>query len=152
MHTFEIAEAARFPDELTAVVVPDDGRRIRFSESVENYYGTELPLMGLFVSEYGTGLEVNYLSNPGLICMRAVVTFGVHVLKDKITHLDIVAQELDLPFMRLIIPDTYPTINNTLDERDPFYVQWVDNNPLKDLYHQSVLLERTSNQAKFSLA
>jgi hypothetical protein len=155
MHTFEIADEEIFPNHLEGIIVPDDGRAIHFHDNIPDYYGSGEPLIALFVFEHETRYEIPLLDNPDLIDLRAIVTFGRRLkgntANDDNSHFKRVVHELHIPYMRLRMPDTYPGLTNGLDQEDPFFKTWIENSPLKDIYHKHVTLDQDGTNASFGL-
>jgi hypothetical protein len=149
MPSFEVAKQERFPDQLSGIVVPDDGYKTWFYKEIEDYYGRSEPLVALFVYEFSTTLSLHYLENAvELANLQGIVTFGRLLSigqNDSRTHLEIIARELALPLLQLQRPDCYS--NYTMGSYDDFLDGWVKNNPLKDLYRKQVSVDILGNTA-----
>ena len=155
--SFDIISNERFPSSFDGILVPDDGVEVGFRNGIENYYGCETPLVGVFISEYVTTAEVPFIVNGvELANLKALITFGIHMDLDRLdeTHLGILARDLSLPLLHLKKPKEYPDYDSTLQDRLTWLHEvhrpgWVQNNPLVALYHRNVHIELNGDSATF---
>lgn len=158
MYTFEITKNERFPEIMTGVIAPDDSDELDFELQAGEYIGQpDTPVIGLFLAEnFGTVAEnfiTSIVAQPDLFTLQGIVTFGrrdssSEALRGR-SHFEIMAFELSIPLLCLKIPEQYPLYSqNDPDQR--FLNEWVRNNPLKDLYHNSVVVSQDGINATLS--
>jgi hypothetical protein len=161
MHSFQIRSNEQFPIELSGIVVPDDGETEFFNSGIENYYGSDDPIIGLFVSEFTTTAQIPFISNGvELANLQALVTFGIHrnynKFKETQTHLEFIARELKLPLLQLRKPPEIrlwdqkggENYNHWLERH--YIPKWINNNPLRGLYRRNVSITTIGTSATIS--
>lgn len=155
---FRIVGNEGFPSSFDGIVVPDNGIDVHFRDGIENYYGSEDPLLGMFISENITTAEVPFLANGvELAKLEALITFGIHMDTNRTggTHLDVIVREFGLPLLRLQKPEQYPDYDAASQNHHTWLHEvhipgWIQTNPLTDLYHKNVHIELDGETATFA--
>ncbi len=143
---------------MTGFIAPDNGANHKLNNSVGDLLGINDTVVGLFISEYVARSQIEHIDyyikhgSEHDIALGGIVTFGVHKSMHKLgtTHFEVIASVLNIPLLRLAIPDDIPKYDPK--NESPFKESWVQGNPLVDLYFRRVTIRQDGTAATINPA